>query len=346
MTSTRPVTLADVARRAGVSLATASRALNGSARVVRPDLAERVSAAAAELGYVPDPVAQSLARKSSNLVGLVVHDIADPFFSSIAAGAMRVAEGMDLVLTLGATGRDPRRELALVTTMRLQRARALVLVGSRLTGDAEAEERLAAELRTFAAGGGRICSVRQPGLPGDVLQPDNRGGARELATVLAGLGHRSTAVLAGPEGVATSEDRLAGFREGMAAAGVDPASVRVLRGRFDRDGGYAAAAELAADLGPTTCVFALSDVMAVGALAALRERGISVPGDVSLAGFDDIPTLRDTVPALSTVRIPLEEIGERAARMALEGPAPEGPRHVVIPAEVVLRASTAPPRAS
>ncbi|PPK97212.1 LacI family transcriptional regulator [Kineococcus xinjiangensis] len=345
MTTSRPVTLADVARQAGVSLATASRALNGSARVVRPDLAERVCAAAAELGYVPDPVAQSLARKSSNLVGLIVHDIADPFFSSIAAGAMRVADEMDMVLTLGATGRDPRREIALVTTMKLQRARALVLVGSRLTDDPEAEQRLATELEAFAANGGRVCSVRQPGLPGDVLQPDNRGGARELAAALAGLGHRHVAVIAGPEGVATSEDRLAGFREGLAAAGVDPGSIRVHRGRFDRDGGYAAGAELAADLSPTTCVFALSDVMAMGAVAALRERGVSVPDDVSVAGFDDIPTLRDTVPALSTVRIPLESIGERAARMALENPAPEEPRHVVIPAEVVLRASTAPPRA-
>ena len=343
MSTSRPVTLADVARRAGVSLATASRALNGSARVVRPDLAERVAAAAAELSYVPDPVAQSLARKSSNLVGLIVHDIADPFFSSIAAGAMRVADEQDLVLTLGATGRDPRRELALVTTMRLQRARALVLVGSRLTGEAGAEERLAEELRGFVAGGGRVCSVRQPGLPGDVVQPDNRGGARELATVLAGLGHRHTAVIAGPEGVATSEERLGGFREGMAEAGVDPTSVRVLRGRFDRDGGYDAGAELAADLGSTTCIFALSDVMALGVVAALRERGISVPADVSVAGFDDVPTLRDTVPSLSTVRIPLEGIGEQAARLALDGQ-PAG-RHLVVPAEVVLRSSTAPPRA-
>ncbi|GAA4974471.1 LacI family DNA-binding transcriptional regulator [Kineococcus glutinatus] len=337
------MTLADVARRADVSLATASRALNGSARVVRADLAERVAAAAAELGYVPDPVAQSLARKSSNLVGLVVHDIADPFFSSIAAGAMRVAEEKDLVLTLGATGRDPDRAIALVAAMRLQRARALVLVGSRLTGDDEAEERLAEELRRFAADGGRVCAVRQPGLPGDVVQPDNRGGARQLATALAQLGHRRVAVLAGPEGVATSQERVEGFCEGFAAAGVDTSGVRLLRTAFTRDGGYAAAAELARDPGDVTCVFAVSDVMAMGTLAALRERGVRVPEDVSVAGFDDIPTLRDAVPALSTVRLPLEEIGELAARMALEE-TPGDERLVVVPTEVVLRASTAPPR--
>ncbi|MFE2757317.1 LacI family DNA-binding transcriptional regulator [Actinosynnema sp. NPDC059335] len=340
MTS-RQVTLAEVARHAGVSLATASRVLNGSTRQVSEELRARVIGTARGLGYLPNASAQALARNSSLLVGLVVHDIADPYFSSIAAGVTRIAEDAGLVVVLGTTGRDPRREVDLVNTLRAHRARAVVIAGSRTT-DRAASRRLADEITAFTAQGGRVACVSQAKLGTDTVVPANRSGARALARRLAALGHRRFAVLAGPPDLLVARDRLAGFRAGLADEGLALPDAHVIASDFTRDGGYAAVADLVAARTGATCVFAVNDVMAMGAMAALRERGLRVPEDVSVAGFDDIPTLRDLVPALSTVRLPLEDMGERAARLVLDD-VDAGPRTVRVAGEVVLRASTSSP---
>ena len=164
--------------------------------------------------------------------------------------------------------------------------------------------------------------------------------ARDLARELAGLGHRRFAVLAGPADLLTARDRNAGFVEGLAGAGIAADDVAVVHGAFTRDGGYAAAERLLADGLGATCVFACTDVMAVGAIAAFRDRGLRVPDDVSIAGFDDIETLRDLVPPLSTVHLDLEDLGERAAALALDSRPEEAPRVVRMRGQVVLRDST------
>ncbi|ANZ43020.1 LacI family transcriptional regulator [Lentzea guizhouensis] len=336
--SARQVTLAEVAKQAGVSLATASRVLNGSTRQVSEDLSDRVLRTAEQLGYVPNASAQALARNTSSLVGLVVHDITDPYFSCIAAGVTRVAEENGLVVVLGTTNRSPDREVELLSTLRAHRARAVVLAGSRTT-DRAAQTRLAAEIDAFTEQGGRVACVSQAKLGTDTVVPGNRAGARALARELAALGHKKFAVLGGPSELVVARDRLAGFKAGLADAGVAPPVV--INGPLTRDGGHEAAVEL---LGTrksarATCVFAVTDVMAMGAMAALREQGVRVPEDISIAGFDDIPTLRDTVPALSTVRLPLEEMGEIAAGLVLDAGGDEA-RTVRVAGQVVLRAST------
>jgi LacI family transcriptional regulator len=335
--SARQVTLAEVARQAGVSLATASRVLNGSTRQVSEELSDRVLRTAEQLGYVPNASAQALARNSSSLVGLVVHDITDPYFSCIAAGVTRVAEEAGLVVVLGTTGRRPEREVELLSTLRAHRARAVVLAGSRTT-DRASQSRLAAEIEAFTEQGGRVACVSQAKLGTDTVVPGNRAGGRALARELTALGHKKFAVLGGPPELVVARDRLAGFKAGLSDAGVAPPMV--INGAFTRDGGYEAALELLASKSRATCVFAVTDVMAMGAMAALRERGVRVPEDMSIAGFDDIPTLRDTVPALSTVRLPLEEMGEIAAGLVLDAGGDEA-RTVRVAGEVVLRASTA-----
>ena len=335
--SARQVTLAEVAKQAGVSLATASRVLNGSTRQVSEELSDRVLRTAEQLGYVPNASAQALARNSSSLVGLVVHDITDPYFSCIAAGVTRVAEEAGLVVVLGTTNRRPEREVELLSTLRAHRARAVVLAGSRTT-DRASQSRLAAEIDAFTEQGGRVACVSQAKLGTDTVVPGNRAGGRALARALTELGHKKFAVLGGPSELVVARDRLAGFKAGLADAGIAPPAV--INGAFTRDGGYAAAMELLASKTRATCVFAVTDVMAMGAMAALRERGVRVPEDMSIAGFDDIPTLRDTVPALSTVRLPLEEMGEIAAGLVLDTGGDEA-RTVRVAGEVVLRASTA-----
>lgn len=148
-------------------------------------------------------------------------------------------------------------------------------------------------------------------------------------------------MLAGPKNLTTSADRLAGFLNGLARRGVARKSVQVLHGAFTRDGGFELGSRVAEqDIGGA-CVFATNDVMAVGAMAAFRARGIAVPDDVAVAGFDDIATLRDLVPSLTTVRLPLEEMGVRAAELALDT-AGRSPRVISVRGEVVLRESTRP----
>ncbi|PRY00859.1 LacI family DNA-binding transcriptional regulator [Allonocardiopsis opalescens] len=338
----RHATLVEVAKHAGVSLATASRVLNGSTRQVGEQLRRRVIDSARELGYLANASAQTLARNTSTLVGLVVHDISDPYFSSIAAGVTRVAEEQGLVVVLGTTSREADRESALVSTLRSHRARAVVLAGSR-TAHSEETDRLAAEIEAFRAQGGRVALVSQATLDADTVVPGNYSGAQSLALRLAELGHRRFAVLGGAPHLLTATDRIAGFRDGLTQAGVSLPDRAIVPGAFTRDGGYRATRELLAAGTNATCLFAVNDVMATGALAALREAGVRVPQDMSVAGFDDIPTVRDITPQLTTVRLPLERMGEQAARLALtDGPAKE-PRVVHVEGDVVVRASTAAP---
>ncbi|MGA8117361.1 MAG: LacI family DNA-binding transcriptional regulator [Actinocatenispora sp.] len=354
-------TLAEVARQAGVSLATASRVLNGSTRVVRPELRDKVLAAATELRYTPNAHAQALAGNRTASVGLILHDVSDPYFAAIASGAMRRAGEQDLLVMMSCTFRDPERELAYVRMLHQQRAQAIILAGSGYH-DRERTERLQNALGAYQAGGGRVAVVSQHRFDVDTVLPDNQGGARSLARALLDLGHRDFALITGPEHLLTVRDRYLGFRHELGRAAARLPNHRVVDGGFTRDGGYSAALSMAAKgvFTEVSCLVVLSDVMAIGALAALRDLKIRVPEDLSLAGFDDIPTVRDLVPPLTTVRLPLEEMGARAMELVLEPmpdrplptpvggqleiPAqatPPGARVVQVDAEVVLRDSTA-----
>lgn len=336
--STAP-TLKDVAREAGVSLATASRSLNGSERTVHEEYRTRVLAAAARLGYTPNLSAQAVARGASMTIGLVVADIADPYFSSIAAGVIDAADEAGLIVTMSATGHDPTRELAMVRALRGQRLRVLIIAGSRLAADGT-QPALSAELAAFESTGGRVVLVSQPELPFDTVLLDNYGGANQLADALFDLGYRRFAVLSGSPQLLSASDRVAGFTDALAGHGVTISTTHIVHAAFTRDGGYEGAKELLhRGVDDVELVFAVNDVMAMGAMSALREAGC-IPGQtIAVAGYDDIPTVRDVTPALTTVRIPLEEIGRRAVRLAL---APRSDRAGVAPisATVILRGST------
>ena len=331
-----PPTLLDVAREAGVSLATASRVLNGSERIVAASYRERVEAAADRIGYRANVSAQTMARGTSRTAALLVSDIADPFFSSIAAGVAEAAEAAGLLVTMAVTGRDAERELDLVRTLRGLRPQVVVLVGSRPI-DEHGREELVRELQGVRAAGGRVVVIGQHELPFPTVRVDDGAGAAALAVSLAELGHRGFAALGGPERLGAARERLEGFRAGLAAAGVALDPARVYHGAFTRDGGYQAASQMLRDgLTGLDALFAVNDVMAIGALSALREAGVAVPDRLAVAGFDDIPTARDTAPELTTVRIPLESLGQHAIELALTGDSTT----LVLPTEVVLRAST------
>lgn len=349
----RPVTLHDVARAAGVSYATASRALNGSDRSVRAENAARVRAAAATLGYVPHLSAQAIARGSTSTAALVVSDINDPYFSAIAAGVAETAEAAGLIVTTAIADRSPDLELRIVRTLRGQRPRSIVIAGSRIdgvggrVGDAGGRidgdgirAALIGELRAYRVAGGRVAVISQPDLPFPTLSIDNAGGAHRLARALVNRGYRRFAVVAAADTIRTSRERRTGFLAGLAECGLTVADRHTFEADFTREGGYAAARALAGIDG-VELVFAVNDVMAIGVMSGLRDAGL-IPGrDLAVAGFDDIAAAVDVVPALTSVTVALHDLGRRALRAALD----DMPATVTtIAADVVLRDSTPPPR--
>lgn len=349
--SKSPATLHDVAREAGVSLATASRSLNGSARKVNESYRLRVVEAAQRLGYTTNLFAQAVARGSTTTVALLVADIADPYFSSIAAGVISAAGEQGLVVTIAVTGRDPERELDTVRALRGQRPRVIILAGSRVAGS-ESEELLRLELSSFEDTGGKVAFISQDASPFATVLLDNHGGARDLARSLVDLGYRRFAVITGPPEIRTAEERLAGFTAGLAERGIDLPGERIISAEFTRDGGYRGTVELLASGADVDLVFAVNDVMAVGAVSALRDSGLEPGRDIGIAGYDDIPTVRDITPALTTVRIPLEDVGRRALHLATGAAYDDGSTAgslvgrdapAAIPTETIIRGST-PPR--
>ncbi|MFH9611234.1 LacI family DNA-binding transcriptional regulator [Streptomyces sp. NPDC017448] len=370
------VTLADVAARARVSPATVSRVLNGNYPVAA-STRERVLRAVDDLDYVLNGPASSLAAATSDLVGILVNDIADPFFGIMAGAAQtqigRPGDGSgraggEKLAVICNTGGSPERELTYLTLLQRQRAAAVVLTGGAVE-DPGHQAAIAAKLAKLADAGTRIVFCGRPPLPeGDALVAalvfDNRGGGRRLTEHLLSLGHRRIGYVAGPPERTTTRHRLEGHREALRAAGPAEGGEKgegaggqghggtgagdddrlIVHGPYDRRSGYEATLELLRRAPDVTAIVAANDTVALGACAAVRDQGMRIPQDISVAGFDDLPFSVDAVPALTTVRLPLFEAGARAGRLAMgkENPPPGG--IAAIAAELMIRGSTAAPR--
>lgn len=332
--------LIDVARAAGVSPATASRALSGTAPVATAK-AERVLQAAASLGYVPNAHARALAGAATRMAGLIIHDVGDPYFSEIARGVVDVAERNGIQVLISHSRREPERELSRIRSLRANQVESLVLAGSGYV-DPQSEAAAGDELGAFEASGGRVVLVGRHHIDVDAVVPDNVAGAATATRHLLELGHRDIAVLAGPPTLTTIEDRLAGVASALREYGLDADGTRVIHADFTREGGSEATATLVESDPSVTAILALNDAMATGALATLRERGIAVPAAISVMGFNDTPVAADTNPPLSTIRLPLQEMGSMALEMTLD-PRSTRRRRRRTPHELVIRASTGPP---
>lgn len=324
-------TLHDVAREAGVSLATASRVLNGSTRKVAESFRERVEGAAEKLGYTANASAQATARGTSAVIALLVADIADPYFGLIASGVARGADERGLIVTIAVTERDPAREREIVRTLRGQRPQGLILAASR----GEEEGATAEELRAFEALGGRVATFGSSVAGERTVLIDNERGAHMLGAKMAALGYRSAIAIAAADGVLTSDDRVRGFTAGFASGGGFVAGVE--RGDFHRESGYESMARaLRAGVAPGTLVFGMSDVVAIGAMSAIRDAGRRIGDDIAVCGFDDVPASVDVTPRLTTVRVPLSEVGYQAFRATVDDDWTAEP----LPLEVIVRDST------
>ena len=329
--------LQDVAEAAGVSIATASRSLSG-ATGVSETVAERVREVAREMGYVANVHARSLAGGSSRTVGMVVHEIGDPYFSEIASGVLRVGAREGLTVQICHTGRDPEAEVEQVRSLVANRVGAIIVAGSGFV-DPAMQAAARADLQAFRKAGGRVAVIGRHHLGADAVLPDNVEGARAVAEHLLDLGHRRIAVATGSRALTTVADRLTGVEAAFEAAGLDFSAVPVVEAEFTRSGGKEAAEKILAEHPDVTAVLALNDDMAIGVLSVLRSRGIAVPGQVSVTGFDDVAVAGDLAPSLTTVRLPMAEMGEQALLLALKEPGTR-PRRRHVGAELVVRDST------
>jgi LacI family transcriptional regulator len=335
----------DVAARAGVSMATVSRVLSGDYPVAG-DTRIRVERAMHDLDYVVNAHARALHGVTSKVVALVVAEVVTPFFARIAAGVEEQASKANRLCLICTTHADPDRELDVVMLMREQRADAVILAGGVVEND-DYRERMRRYAQGLEDAGSRLVLCARPWLgpdfPAITVEYENVGGAHAATTHLLTAGHRKILMVAGPVGLTTSDQRVEGYRTAFAAYGqpVDPALVH--HGPWGRDGGYQRMRALLQSGPEFTAIFAGNDGVAAGAMAALREVGRRVPDDVSIVGYDDVPSAADFNPPLTTVRVPQEELGRTAVKLATERSAgAPGREHVMLGTHLVVRGSVRP----
>ncbi|MEV6903269.1 LacI family DNA-binding transcriptional regulator [Amycolatopsis sp. NPDC051372] len=329
----RPPTIKDVAERAGVHAATASRALNPATRgMVNARTANRVAEAARALGYAPNSAARSLRTRTSSVAGVIIPDLRNPVFPPIVRGIEDGLRDAGYMALVGNTDGDPDRERELVSAMRGRQIDGFILATSRRSDELKSSVPTVLVNRRTDNGG--IPSVTA----------DNAAGIHLLVRHLAGLGHTRIGHVAGPRDLSTGWERYRGYLDAATSAGLAAAAEAVeFADAFTETAGHAATLRLLAAHPSLTAVLAGNDLIALGCYSALDELGRTVPGDVSVTGFNDMPFVDRQRPSLTTVRIPHYDIGREAARLLLEHIAsPTAPaKRVVLPVDLVRRGSTA-----
>jgi LacI family transcriptional regulator len=330
------VTIKDVAREASVSVATVSRVLNGAA-VVRAETARRIRDVAHALHYTPHSGARSLITRRTHTIGVLLPDLYGEFFSEIIRGIDEAARATNhhILVSRAYAGRSEIEE-----AIRAMRGRVDGVVVMSPDVDKSSLANAPANLPIIL-----LCSaVRGGGFDSVTIQ--NYRGAREIISWLVSLGHRRIAIINGAPGTLDASERLRGYRVALKQAGIRHAPPLEQDGEFTEAGGYAATRTLIETSPRPTAIFAANDSMAIGALSALREAGLRVPEDVSVAGFDDIPLARYMDPPLTSVRVPIAELGGRAMDMLLNAIAHKNShkrRRISLRTSLIVRSSCGAP---
>jgi LacI family transcriptional regulator len=331
------ITIRDVAREAGVSIATVSRVFN-NAEAVAADTRREVRAVATRLGYSPHGAARSLITRRTATIGLILPDLYGEFFSELIRGVDQAVRAHGYHLLVSSSHAD-RAEVD--SAMALMRGRVDGVVVMLPDRDGE----------HVPPTSGRLPFVRLGGAPhngdGDAIVVANRDGARAMVHHLVELGHTRIGVIAGAEGNSDAEERMAGVVDGLVEAGLDQGAMVRASGDFSEASGFRAARELIRANPRPTAIFALNDAMAIGALSALRAAGLKVPSDIAVAGFDDIPMAQFLDPPLTTVRVDISAMGARAANRVLSrlGNGPSGSGVEIVPTTLMVRRSCGNPEA-
>ena len=339
------VSITDIAKAAGVSPSTVSRALAGHDRISVERRAE-IQALAHQMGYRPCQVARSLVTGQTRTLGVVVTDITDPFVAEVLTGAEVAARAAGYTLLFASSHRDPEREVEAAALLAGRQVDGMLVISSRSDGrycdlhrrNTPAGKGLPVVLVNNDQNGPQVHSVRM----------DNRAGARAAVAYLRALGHSRITFLAGPEGGRSSEERLQGYRDEMEAGRCPRESWLVLPGRGQLEDGAAAVAalrQMAAATRPTA-VLCYNDLAAMGLLAAAHEVAWQVPDDLSIVGYDNIPLSAFTIPALTTVHQPTQKLGQLAVESCLAALIGMPIADAVLTGELIIRDSAAAPRAA
>ena len=304
-------TIRDVAERAGVSVATVSHVINGT-RKVAPETAERVRRAMEELDYHPNAVARSLRTRKTQVIGVVVSDITNPFFATLVRGAEDAALEAGYSIVVCNSDETIEKENRYVQVLRRRRVDGMLLapVGG---GENPAIWKLARQGVPFV-----FVDRRAPGVEADAVLSDNVGGAYLATKHLIERGHERIGIVLGIRGATTSEERLAGYRRALEEAGIPLAEELVVWGGYRVEGGRRATAELLSLTPPPTAIFSTNNLMTIGVLQELFRHGVRIPGEMGVVGFDDLEWAEMANPPLTAVAQRPHEIGHRAVRLLLE----------------------------
>ena len=324
-----PATIRDVARAAGVSVATVSRALNGADNVL-PETRQRIQEAAKALRFTPSGAARSLITRRTDTVGALLPDLFGEYFSELIRGIDQAARARGLHLLVSSSHGDADEAAAAMRAMN-GRVDGLIVMSPHADADF-LQHNLPGSLPAVLLNTGAELAGHAR------FVVDNFGGAQAMTRHLAASGRKRIAFIGGPQGNHEAQERLRGYRAGL-KSGMKEA---VFEGDFTEEAGWAAGRRIAQTKPRPDAVFAANDMMAVGCLAALREAGLRVPEDVALGGFDDIPIARYITPALSTIRVPIAALGAAALDTlvkAVEAPQSQATHTEVMPVELVVRRS-------
>lgn len=337
------LTISEVAQRARVSKMTVSRVVNHQPGV-SPKLRTRVQKVIDQMGYVPSSLARSLSVGRTNLVGILVPDIISEWITPLVFGVGESAADLGYQVLLRTTGRGQTYSAdAPDILMSSDLADGLIVATWRVP---------VAFAQKLARRGAAVVVIDGYARPDDVpwVSAADRSGAKQATGHLLSIGHRRIAFIGGGEEPYLAQQRLAGFLDALSGNGFNPEASLIVQGDFTRESGYARATEVLSRRPRPTAIFAANDPMAVGALDAALELGLSVPGDLSIVGFDDMPIAAHVNPGLTTVARPYGEMGATAVRLLVEtlaeAPAKRRARQIDLPTRLVVRASTSPPRSS
>jgi LacI family transcriptional regulator len=326
----------DVAKEAGVSIATVSHVINGT-RYVSPDLTEKVHQAISKLNYRPHAIARSLRKNKTLTIGLVIPDNSNPFFSEILRGAEDSAFNYGYSVIVGNSDSDPQKELAYFKSLSSGKVDGLIFVDAALPDE---YVRTAMSAQTPVIVVDRNLSEKAV----DGIFLDNFRGGLEATEYLIQIGHRRIGCISGPSSIIPNMERVRGYRSALESYGIPVDDELIYEGDFQVDGGTRGALFLMNKPQPPSAIFCCNDMMAIGALQAFRQHGIRVPEDISLVGFDDIPQAAYAEPSLTTVAQPKYEIGQIAVDLLiqrLKGLASIEPQTILLQPALIIRSSSA-----
>ena len=325
----------DVAKRAGVAPITVSRYINNSG-YCSLEARERIKTAIAELGYIPNRLASGLRSKRTNTLALVLTDITNPFFTTIARGVEDTASDAGYTVIFCNTDESVSEEQKYLHMLLEQRVDGILLVPALSTSDSVSF--IQAHNTPIV-----VLDRRVSGVKVDVVRCDSEVGAYDLTRLLLSLGHRHIGILSGPKGVSTAEDRVAGCDRALQEADIDYHGVQKYHGLFTQQSGYEMALQALANSPKLTALFAANNFIAIGALKAMQDRGVRVPEEVALVAFDDLPPALVTFPFLTVAAQPAYEMGRKATHLLLakiSASVADEFQEFILPAEIVVRQSS------